>query len=71
MNPEQAAAFINAQTTLANIQLQGMLAENNHRANCGNSPAYGASQFIELEKVWEPILGYNAITQLFTQANNK
>ena len=71
MTPEQAAAFINAQTTIANIQLQGMLAENTHRERCGESPAYGNSQFLELEKEWEPILGYNAITYLFQQSNEK
>lgn len=71
MIPEQAAAFINAQTTLANIQLQGMLAENTHRAACGESPSYGASQFLELEKSWEPIIGYNAVTYLFQQSNNQ
>jgi hypothetical protein len=45
MTPEQTAAYINAQTTLCQIELAGMLAENQHRLNCGLSIAYGEEGF--------------------------
>ena len=38
-----------------------MIAENQHRMNCGNSIAYGEEAFIELQKRFEPVLGYNAL----------
>lgn len=58
------AAFIAAQTALMEVELQGMLAENQHRMNCGNSIAFGEEAFIELKNRFEPVIGYNAIVAL-------
>lgn len=61
MTEELKAAFINAQTAMMQVELGGMIAENQHRMNCGNSIAYGEEAFIELQKRFEPVLGYNAL----------
>lgn len=49
MTPEQTAAYINAQATLCQIELAGMLAENKHRLN------YGAFQPIFAEDTEEKL----------------
>ncbi len=45
MTPEERAAFIIAQAACLNAEVAGMLAENQHRMNCGNSIAYGEEAF--------------------------
>lgn len=61
MNDELKAAFLNAQTALLNAEIQGMVAENQHRMACGNSVAYGEEAFDAAIKRYEGILGYNAM----------
>ena len=61
MTDELKAAFINAQTAMMRAEMEGMLAENQYRMTCGNSPAYGEEAFIELRQRYEPILGYNSL----------
>lgn len=61
------AAFIYAQTTLMNAELQGMIAENQYNLNCGNSIAYREDAFIKLREKYESIIGYNAIIEFSHQ----
>ena len=65
MTPEQKAALINAQTLLANAELMGMVAENQKRMSNRESLAYGESEFKSFGKKWDPIIGYNAILEIF------
>ena len=44
-DPQQKAAFIQAQTVCANIEALGMAAENAQRAIQGESPAFIADDF--------------------------
>ena len=67
MSDDLKAAFINAQSSMLQVELAGMLAENQHRINCGNSIAYGEDAFIELQKRYEPILGHNALVVFIGQ----
>lgn len=70
MNRNQAAAFINAQTAIMQCRLQGMLAENQTAIVIGDTPPYGEKQFAELEAEFSPVIGYNAIYQLYEYAND-
>ena len=45
MTPEQKAAFIMAQAACAIAEIAGMQAENQHRANNGDSVRYGEEAF--------------------------
>lgn len=38
-----------------------MLAENQHRANCGNSVAYASEAFFAVEREFEAMIGSNEI----------
>lgn len=67
MTPEQAAAFVNAQAVAAVAEVQGMVAENQHRMACGNSIAYGEEAFAEIEGKYG--LGHNTVCRLFADAN--
>lgn len=67
MNDDLKAAFINAQASMLQVEISGMLAENQHRIACGNSIAYGEDAFIELQKRYEPILGYNSLVAFINQ----
>ncbi len=48
MTPEQKAAYINAQCISANADIQGMIAENQHRLSLGLSIAYDEQAFAEV-----------------------
>lgn len=67
MTDDLKAAFINAQTAMMNAEIQGMLAENQHRLDCGNSIAYGADAFMEVQSRFDPVLGYNALVAFIKQ----
>jgi len=67
MTPEQAAAFVVAQTALFNCELAAMVAENMQRAAVGSSMAYGADAFEALAARYEGVLGYNAVLSLFRE----
>jgi len=69
MTPDQAAAFVNAQTAFMNAEAQVMLAENQERELAGKAPANGAEEWQRFHDQWLPILGVNAVTQLFNEAN--
>lgn len=65
MTPEQKAAFINAQSVMAQIELQGMIAENTQRERDGLALAYSEKAFSELFVSYSEILGYNSIIRFF------
>ncbi len=69
MTPEQTAAYINAQTTLCQIELAGMLAENQYRTSCGRSIAYGEDGFQALYEKYTSVLGHNSLMTLFNGAS--
>lgn len=48
MTPEQAAAFVNAQTACMLVELEAMKAANKRREDQGFSPAYGEEEFLAL-----------------------
>lgn len=62
---EQKAAFINAQTLMCRLEMEGMLAENHFAASIGNTIPYTEDAFIVLRERFEPVLGINAITAFF------
>jgi hypothetical protein len=65
--PEQKAALVVAQAALLNCEVAGMVAENQHRMNCGNSIAYGDEAFAAKFKEYEAVLGYNSVVGLFNE----
>lgn len=69
MTPEQAAAFIHAQSVCALAEIQGMIAENQHRVSCGNSIAYGEDAFSAVPDRYG--IGHNAICVLFEDVNGR
>ena len=69
MTPDQAAAYINAQTALFRCEVEGMIAENQHRVSCDGSIAYGEEAFSACAASWSNIIGANAVTLLFNEAN--
>ena len=52
-------AYVFAQSVGALVELQGMIAENQHREMQGKSQAYGEEEFHKLEKDWQ--LGHNNV----------
>lgn len=54
-------AFVLAQTALLNCEVAGMQAENQHRLNCGLGIAYGADEFLSVQKKYEAVIGCNEI----------
>ena len=69
MTSAQSAAFIAAQTQMMRAEEQIMLAENEDRFRRGFAPANGPDQWLEFRDKWEPVLGYNAILQLYSDSH--
>jgi hypothetical protein len=67
MSEEMKAAFVVAQCEMMRVELEGMLAENQHRMNTSGSIAYGEEAFEALRTRYEPVLGYNALMTLAQQ----
>ena len=65
MTPEQKAAFINAQSVMAQIELQGMIAENTQRERDGFALAYSEKAFSELFVSYTDVLSCNAVIGFF------
>lgn len=65
MTPEQKAAFVLAQISLLNLELESMKAENLHRQSKGYSLAYTEDGFNHVYLKYEPILGSNALIEFF------
>ena len=62
---DQAAAFIAAQTAMMNCRVASMVAGNQHRLATAGDIAYSDEHFAAVEREFEPVLGFNAITQLY------
>ena len=66
MTEEQSAAYVNAQTIAARAEVEGMVAENQQRAACGNAMAFDGADF---ETVIEKYgLHHNALIALFNSS---
>ena len=61
---EHDYAMVIAQVALLNCEVAGMQAENQQRAACGHSVAYGEDAFESVRKRYEPVIGYNAIISM-------
>lgn len=48
MTPEQLAAYVNAQTAAALIELESYKAANREREMCGHALAWGKDAFMDL-----------------------
>ncbi len=65
MTPEERAAFIVGQAAILNAEVAGMVAENQHRMNCGNSIAFGVHAFqavIEKSILWRELKRLDEVT---------
>ncbi len=69
MTPEQTAAYINAQATLCQIELAGMVAANQDRLTNGHTLAYMEEEFKDIYAKYDSILGHNSIMTLFNGAS--
>lgn len=65
MTAEERAAAINAQTAMFRCEMEGMLAENQHRLHVGQTVAYGEDAFLALQARWDSVLGQNALIRFF------
>lgn len=65
MTADQKAAFIQSQSTIAFIEAMKMVAENEWREHIGQPPRYDGSDFQRLLDRFEPIIGNNAVINLF------
>lgn len=63
MTEEQKAAYINAQCVMANAEIQGMIAENQHRMSCGHSVAYCEDAFAVVQDKYG--LHHNQVLEFF------
>lgn len=64
MTPEQKAAWASGQIAVFQCRLQGVIAENTHRENQGQSVAYRQDAFSELENEFSHI-GFNSLIDFF------
>lgn len=67
MTPEQAAAFIQAQTVCAAAEIAAMQAANRAREEQGHSHAYGEDAFRDVPNEFG--IGHNSVLELFRSAN--
>lgn len=67
MTPEQAAAFINAQTVCAHSELAAMQEANHARAQMGEAHAYDEAAFRAVQDQF--CIGHNAVLGLFREIN--
>ena len=58
---EKRAAFINAQAACAMAEIQGMVAENQHRLSLGLSIAYDYDAFMAVQERY--MIGHNAVIE--------
>lgn len=67
MTPEQAAAFVQAQTVCAAAEIAAMHAANREREMQGYTHAYGEDSFLEVPNTFG--IDYKAVIQLFNECN--
>ena len=65
MNKNQAAAYVMAQAALLNAEIAGMQAENEFRTQIGKTIAYGDESFTDLRLRYKPVIGHNAVLDLY------
>ena len=65
MTPEQKAAFILSQVAMLTLEVEMMKAANMEREHHGHALAYSETQFADLFKQFEPVLGHNAVLAYF------
>lgn len=65
MNPEQAAAFINAQVAMCLLEMEGMKA----RDRCMPDAPYTEQAYLDLYQKYEHVLGYNAVLGFYQGLN--
>jgi len=69
MTPEQAAAYVSAQTALFNCEVAGMVAENTDRVATNLPIRYLVMDFKALAARYEGVLGHNAVIGLFNEVS--
>ena len=69
MTHNEAAAYINSESTSALIRAMGMQAENQHRLSVGESIIYGQDAFEKLLLDFQ--VGHNAAISTFNQATQE
>jgi hypothetical protein len=67
MTPEQAAAYVHAQSVAALAEIEAMKAANQHREMQGYTQAYGEEAFLEVVDKYR--IGHNAVVETFNEAN--
>lgn len=70
MTPDQAAAFVAAQTAQMLVELEAMKAENRARARNDFSDAYGDEEFLALRDRY-PACSHNGALNIFNEANSR
>lgn len=70
MTPEQAAAFVSAQTAQMLVELEAMKAENEARRRQDKSDAYGEDEFLALRDRY-PACSHNGAMTIFIDANSR
>jgi len=68
MTPEQAAAYIYAQSVAATAEIEGMKALNAYRESRDLAQAYDETEFLNI--IEEYRLDHNNIVALFDEANS-
>ena len=68
MTPEQAAAYVQAQTACAMADIASMHAENRVREQQDHTHAYGAEDFLAIPDHYQ--ISHNAVCELFREANS-
>jgi hypothetical protein len=70
MTPDQAAAFVAAQTAQMLVELEAMKAANRSRERVGSSDAYGEDEFTALMDRY-PACSHNGAMTIFNEANSR
>lgn len=68
MTPEQAAAYVHAQSVAATAEIEGMKALNVYRESRGLAQAYDETEFLNIVEAYS--LDGDSIIALFNEANS-
>lgn len=61
----ERAAYVMAQAALLQCRVAGMVAENQQRDHLDESVAYDDDAFLEVEREFQPLIGHEALVELF------